>query len=62
MNRRDALKFLGASALVPVVYGVVPGSMRAYAQAAQKSPSASIGDRVLVLVELKGGNDGLTRP
>ncbi len=60
MNRRDALKFLGASALVPVVYGAVPGGMRAYAQAAQKQPAAgSIGNRVLVLVELKGGNDGL---
>ena len=59
MNRRDALKFLGATALVPVVYGAVPGGMRAYAQAAQKQPAGSIGNRILVLVELKGGNDGL---
>lgn len=55
MNRRDALKFLGATALVPVIYGAVPGGMRAFAQSAK--PQA--GSRTLVLVELKGGNDGL---
>ncbi|MFN4283211.1 MAG: DUF1501 domain-containing protein [Alphaproteobacteria bacterium] len=58
MNRRDALKLLGATALMPVVYGAVPGGMRAYAQAA-KQAAPSFGNRVLLLVELKGGNDGL---
>lgn len=56
MNRRDALKLLGATALMPVVYGAVPGGMRAFAQAAKP---AGLGSRTLVLVELKGGNDGL---
>jgi len=59
MNRRDALKLLGATALAPVMYGAVPGGMRAYAQAAKQQPAGNIGNRVLVLVELKGGNDGL---
>ncbi|HEU0072140.1 MAG TPA: DUF1501 domain-containing protein [Alphaproteobacteria bacterium] len=56
MNRRDALKFLGATALVPVMYGAVPGGMRAFAQAAKPQ---GVTNRTLVLVELKGGNDGL---
>ncbi len=56
MKRRDALKFLGATALVPVMYGAVPGGMRAFAQAAKPQ---GVTNRTLVLVELKGGNDGL---
>ncbi|HEY4135305.1 MAG TPA: DUF1501 domain-containing protein [Alphaproteobacteria bacterium] len=58
LSRRDSLKILGAAALVPVMYGA-PGPLRAYAQAARRLPASRIGKRVFVLVELKGGNDGL---
>ena len=56
LNRRDLLKFLGATPLLPMLYGAVPGNLRAHAEAA---PSHATGNRVLVLVELRGGNDGL---
>jgi len=55
-NRRDLLKLLGAASLLPLLHGALPGGLRAHAQAA---PGAAIGKRVLVLVELRGGNDGL---
>ena len=58
LNRRDLLKLLGATALVPMLHGVLPGGLRAHAQAAPGGTAAT-GERVLVLVELRGGNDGL---
>lgn len=51
MNRRSILKLAGLGALI----ATVPAPLRALAQQA----AAGLRDRVLLLVELKGGNDGL---
>ena len=58
-HRRDFLKSsLGASTLVAMGASTVPAFLGRSALAAQSAPAAS-GDRVLVVVQLIGGNDGL---
>ncbi|WP_027302892.1 DUF1501 domain-containing protein [Rudanella lutea] len=60
MKRRDFIQYAAAGAMTPVVLGGY--SARAYGQTAFLDALASVADandRVLVLVQLNGGNDGL---
>jgi len=58
MNRRDFLKITGPTSLtVPLIINGIP----AYAMKAMDLPPecSVVADRVLVLIQLRGGNDGL---
>ncbi|MCY7357484.1 MAG: hypothetical protein LH609_08435, partial [Rudanella sp.] len=60
MKRRDFIQYATAGAMTPVALGGY--SAQAYGQSSLLNSLASVADtndRVLVLIQLNGGNDGL---
>ncbi|MCC5920802.1 MAG: DUF1501 domain-containing protein [Cyclobacteriaceae bacterium] len=59
MNRRKFLKGLSATAAAPLLLGGVPFSIPSFAAPLSRLSGFSDNDRVLIILQLHGGNDGI---
>ncbi len=59
MERRDFIKNLSLATAAPIFLNGIPINLWAQSSALQAAASTANNDRVLVLVQLHGGNDGL---
>ncbi|MEM9896671.1 MAG: hypothetical protein AAF789_09910, partial [Bacteroidota bacterium] len=59
MRRRNFLKKIGFAAGAPIAFNGVPIKLMAAHYDVQRIAQQSTNDRVLVIVQLHGGNDGL---